>query len=273
MDYTKLIIKDEAFTKEKFGLKRDHNGVLMTHPRPTQLVPYYDFDDYISHRSEKTNVVTRIYNAVKHIMFSIKLKSIHNHKPQVKSVLDYGCGTGEFVNFLNTRGIKAEGFEPTLSAFKKASRKNIKVYNSMNKIIKTYDVITMFHVLEHVEDYTKTLKFLKTRLNPNGLLLIAVPNHKSYDATFYKEKWAAWDVPRHLWHFSKTDIRNLVKKNYLELIQIKPLPFDAFYISMVSEAYKGNPKAFGIWRGLLSNLNAIKTKEYSSHLFVIKSII
>jgi len=101
-------------------------------------------------------------------------------------------------------------------------------------------------------------------------LLIAVPNYKSHDAEHYKEKWAAWDVPRHLWHFNRENIKDLAKQHNLELIKIKPMPFDAFYISMVSESYKGNTKVKGLWRGLISNLKAIHTKEYSSNLFLLQ---
>ena len=271
MDYTEFKIKDEAYTQEEFGLKKDQNGVLSTYPIPEELSSYYDFGDYISHQTDQNNWISKIYGLVKNRMFSIKLNTLFDHSHNTETALDYGCGTGEFVSYLDSKGIKAEGYEPTQSAFEKASNKNIKIYNSLSSITKTYDVITMFHVLEHVDDYMETIKELKERLNPNGILVIAVPNYKSYDATFYKEKWAGWDVPRHLWHFSRKDISNIANESYLELIQIKAMPFDAFYISMVSEGYKGNSKILGLWRGLVSNLKAMNSKEYSSNMFILRN--
>jgi 2-polyprenyl-3-methyl-5-hydroxy-6-metoxy-1,4-benzoquinol methylase len=270
MNYTQLKIKDEAYTQEEFGLMKDQNGVLMTYPKPEELSSYYDFGDYISHQTNQTNWISKIYSLVKNRMFSIKLNTLLGHSQDIKTALDYGCGTGEFVSYLNAKGIQAEGYEPTPSAFENASNRNIKVYNTLDSINQTYDVITLFHVLEHVDDYMETLNELKGRLNPNGILVIAVPNYKSYDATFYKEKWAGWDVPRHLWHFNRKDISNIADEAYLELIKIKPMPFDAYYISMISEGYKGNSKILGLWKGLLSNLKAINSKEYSSNMFLLK---
>lgn len=270
MDFSKLTIRDEAFTKENFSLAKDKNGVLKTIPVPDNLSDYYNFGDYISHQSDKKTLLNGIYNLVKTWMFKKKLNSIIKYSEKVNSVLDYGCGTGDFVNYLESKKIIAEGVEPTPVAFQKAKEKGLSIYRDIDDVNRKYDIITLFHVLEHVDDYEKTIKDLLLKLNQSGLVLIAVPNHKSYDANYYKEKWAAWDVPRHLWHFNKVNIKNIAAKHNLELIKIKPLPFDAFYISMVSESYKGNSKVLGLWRGLISNLKALKSKEYSSHLFILR---
>ncbi|WP_245686462.1 class I SAM-dependent methyltransferase [Psychroflexus sediminis] len=203
-------------------------------------------------------------------MFKTKLKCLINHSEKIESVLDFGCGTGEFITYLQKKGIKAEGVEPTSVAFQKAIEKDIKVYKDISEIQGNYDAITLFHVLEHVKNYEETLNQLLTKLNSRGLLLIAVPNYNSDDAKYYKEKWAAWDVPRHLWHFSRDNIKDLADRHNLELVKIRPMPFDAFYISMVSETYKGNSKLKGLWRGLVSNMKAIQTKEFSSNLFILQ---
>lgn len=270
MDYSKLKLKDEAFTKEKFRLTTDKGGVLKTIPRPKKLSKYYDFGGYISHQSDKKTILHSVYNLVKRQMFKTKFGLIKNHSKDINTVLDFGCGTGEFVNYLKSKEINAEGIEPNAVAFQKARHKGIKVYKNILEVEKKFDAITLFHVLEHVDNYNKTLEELISKLNSDGLLLIAVPNYKSYDAKYYKEKWAAWDVPRHLWHFSKKNISDLAEEHNLELIKIKPLFFDAFYISMVSESYKGNPKILGLWRGAISNLSALRTKEYSSHMFLLQ---
>jgi len=265
-----MIIKDEAFSQEKFRLERDKLGVLTTQPKPKQLNKYYEFEDYISHKKNSHSLVDMVYDLVKSLMFKTKLRILKRNLPDIKSVLDYGCGTGKFVSYLSKKGIKSIGIEPTKKAFDQAEKAEVKIYKDLNKVEGTFGAITLFHVLEHVEDYIKVLENLKAKLNPGGILVIAVPNYKSYDASYYKEKWAAWDVPRHLWHFKKQDLSAIAQLLNLELIQIRPMHFDAYYISMISESYKGNPKLKGLYRGFLSNRKAKKSGEYSSNIFVMK---
>ncbi|AFU68716.1 SAM-dependent methyltransferase, AdoMet_MTases superfamily [Psychroflexus torquis ATCC 700755] len=271
MDVTGMIIKDEAFTKESFKLERDKLGVLATKPKPKDLTKYYEFEDYISHKESSNSLVDIGYDLVKSLMFNTKLKILKRNQPDIKSVLDYGCGTGEFVSYLSKKGIISSGVEPTKKAFDQAEKAEVKIYKNLKKVEGTFDAITLFHVLEHVEDYLKVLEDLKAKLNPGGLLVIAVPNYKSYDASYYKEKWAAWDVPRHLWHFKKQDLSTIAHLLNLEIVQIKPMFFDAYYISMISESYKGNHKLKGLYRGWESNQQAKKSGEYSSNIFVMKT--
>ncbi|WP_240032199.1 class I SAM-dependent methyltransferase [Psychroflexus aestuariivivens] len=270
MKLEKLKIVDFANTGEIFHLVKYKDGIYRTQPKPENLDKYYEFDDYISHTNKNKTVTEIVYSFVKQIMFSKKYKLIKKHKPEINSVLDYGCGTGDFVDFLKSKKIKAIGFEPTSQAYEIARKKNRSTYQSLEKIKSKVDVITLFHVLEHVENYNEVIQNLKEYLNPNGLICIAVPNHKSYDAEYYEEHWAAWDVPRHVWHFSIEGMIQVANENNLELKQIKPMPFDAFYISMVSETYKGQSKLKGIWHGLVSNLKALHTQSYSSNIFVFK---
>ena len=137
----------------------------------------------------------------------------------------------------------------------------------------TFDIITMWHVLEHVPDLEKQIQELKRLLKPNGTLIVAVPNFKSYDANYYKEYWAAFDVPIHFWHFSRKAIKLLFEKENMKLEQVLPMKFDSFYVSLLSEKYKTGKmnfiKAFFI--GLKSNWKAQKTSEYSSHIYILKN--
>lgn len=271
MNLEKLHIKDNANSKEEFQLIKVKEGVYKTEPKPGNLKKYYEFEDYISHSNKNKTLTEVVYNFVKQWMFSKKHKLIKKHKPEVNSVLDYGCGTGDFVQYLKSKQINSIGFEPTEQAFKIARKKHRSIYQSLEKIKSKVDVITLFHVLEHVENYNEVIQNLKSYLNTNGLIIIAVPNHESYDAKFYKENWAAWDVPRHLWHFSIKGMIQVADENNLKLMQIQPMPFDAFYISMVSETYRNQSKLKGIWRGMLSNISALQTQSYSSNIFVFKA--
>jgi 2-polyprenyl-3-methyl-5-hydroxy-6-metoxy-1,4-benzoquinol methylase len=138
----------------------------------------------------------------------------------------------------------------------------------------SFDVITMWHVLEHVPDIGNQIKELKRLLKPDGTLLIAVPNFNSYDAKHYGVFWAAYDVPRHLWHFSKTAIKMLFEKEDMKLEKVLPMKFDAFYVSLLSEKYKSGKMNFfkAFFVGLQSNWSAKRNFEFSSHIYVIKNI-
>lgn len=269
----RMKIKDFAHTKEEFKLKRVEEGLYKTQNLPQNLDPYYDFEEYISHDESKKGIIGRVYDVVKKFMFYQKLNLIKKYSNENPKVLDYGCGTGDFLDYLNQKKYKVEGFEPTQKANEIASRKNLKMHSDINSIIGKFDVITLFHVLEHVEDIDFLIKSLKQKLNENGILIIAVPNHESKDAKIYKEFWAAWDVPRHVWHFSKSSLIRKIKSYSLKLISVKPLFFDAIYISIVSEKYKQGNSIKGILNGLYANLHALKTKSWSSHIFIFKKEI
>lgn len=188
--------------------------------------------------------------------------------------MDIGCGTGDFLKYGNQKNnSNGVGVEPNDVARQKAQSKNVEVFNDLKEIkAQNYDVITLWHVLEHVPDIENYFSFFNEKLHKDGLLVIAVPNFKSYDAKFYGEHWAAWDVPRHLWHFSKNSMQKISQTHGFDLTHIQPMYFDSFYVSLLSEKYKNGKqnllKAF--WVGLRSNWEAKRTKEYSSHIYLFK---
>lgn len=272
MKVIRMKIKDYAHTQEDFEIKRVGEGLYKTHNLPQNLDPYYNFEDYISHDDKKEGIVGQIYNIIKNLMFRQKLNLIKKYATEKPKILDYGCGTGDFLNYLKQKKYEVEGFEPTLKAKEIASKKGLEIHSDKDLINGKFDVITLFHVLEHVEDINFLIENLKQKLSKNGILIIAVPNHESKDAKIYKKYWAAWDVPRHIWHFSKRSLTRKIKSYSFKLIKIKPLFFDAIYISMISEKYKQGNLIKGIINGFYANIHALKTKSWSSHIFVFKKV-
>jgi len=240
-----------------------------------RLDHYYKSENYISHTDAKRNWFEKIYQLVKNYTINQKWKLIKNHTNSNSiSVLDIGCGTGDFLKYgINNLNVNGVGVEPNNEAATISSSKNINVYNNIGELKNDkYDVITLWHVLEHVTDLNEYFNFFKNHLSENGTLIIAVPNFRSYDAHHYKEHWAAWDVPRHLWHFSKKSIKKLAGENNFSLIHIKPMYFDSFYVSLLSEEYKTGSKNIlkAFYIGLVSNIKGIFSKEYSSHVYILK---
>uniref|UniRef100_UPI00404B9217 class I SAM-dependent methyltransferase n=1 Tax=Gelidibacter sp. TaxID=2018083 RepID=UPI00404B9217 len=276
---TYLKVKDHSVSKETFELLYDLDlDMLETFPQPTleKLPDYYKSDDYISHTDSKRNLFEKAYHFIKSIALKRKLKLINSVSNTEKRLLDFGCGTGDFLEIAQKNGWQIQGIEPNEKARSIANQKTKNTVFETSHFSKfnqsSFDVITLWHVLEHLPDLDSHITQFKTLLKPNGTLIIAVPNFKSHDANHYKELWAAYDVPRHLWHFSKTAISKLVAKQNLEVIQIHPMKFDAYYVSLLSEKYKSgtmNPfKAF--WNGWQSNRKAKRSGEYSSLIYVIK---
>jgi len=256
-----LTVKDHSVSKEIFDLYYDEElDMLITSPQPElqNLGKYYESEDYISHTDNKRSLFEKAYHFVKNIALKNKLNLINNQQPKKGKLLDIGAGTGDFLliakNIAKEKGIS---FVEEISALES---------NSL-------DVITMWHVLEHVPNLEHQIQELKRLLKPTGTLIVAVPNYKSFDAGHYETFWAAYDVPIHFWHFSKKSIQLLFERVDMKLEKILPMKFDSFYVSLLSEKYKTGKmnyiKAFFI--GLKSNWKAKSSKEYSSHIYVLKN--
>lgn len=275
-----LSVKDHSVSGEEFQLTRNSEyGFLVTTPQPTldKLPEYYQSEDYISHTDSKRNVFEKVYHLVRTIALKKKLNLIDSFFSKEKMLLDIGCGTGDFLQIAQQNGWTVSGIEPNDEARKIANSKtNTSVFNTshlLNFQDNSFDVISLWHVLEHLPDLENQIENFKKLLKPNGRLVIAVPNYKSYDAKYYKQFWAAYDVPRHLWHFNQDSISKLVSKESFEIIKVKPMWFDAFYVSLLSEKYKTEKMNFikGFWVGLLSNVKALTSKEASSLIYIIKN--
>ena len=273
-------VKDYSNTQEEFTIVScETTDFLFTNPRPTEkdISLYYDFEDYISHTNKRSDFISKLYQKVRSHSIKRKYKLI-SKLISSKKILDIGSGTGEFLSYMKNKGFDTYGVEIA----KKARELSIKnhglfVKDSLSNLKeRNFDIITMWHVLEHVYDLDGYMKKIKSSLNDKGTVIIAVPTHKCFDQKFYGKHWAGWDVPLHLWHFDKESMHKLSNKYGFEISTIHPLYFDSFYVSILSSKYKYNSsklvQSFII--GLYSNLIAkFKTGEYSSLIYVLKKVI
>lgn len=274
-----LVCKDYTVSQENFNIVSCKScGFKFTNPRPANSVigDYYKAEEYVSHSNTTKGVVNKLYHSVRNYTLKQKLKLISSYVSR-GTMLDYGCGTGMFLNVCKNDGWETYGMEPDDNARKMSIEKGLDVFSDKDKVSnriadKKFNAITLWHVLEHVTDMEATLSFFKSKLNDDGVLIIAVPNHVSYDAQYYKEFWAAYDVPRHLHHFNINSMTSLVEKAGFKFKESKPMKFDSFYVSMLSEKYKTGSvnlvKAFLV--GLTSNFKAKDTHSYSSTIYIFK---
>ena len=272
-----LSTKDYFKTQEAFDLVLDSSrDLLMTSPQPAleNLASYYSGQEYISHSNTQKGCVPFFYNLVQKWSLKSKKNLVNKLSRGRGTLLDIGAGSGAFCELIKQNSWEVYGVEPNEKARKIAAQKNIFLQQSIENFKgQQFDVVTLWHVLEHLPDLENTIIAIQELLTPNGILIVAVPNYNSFDANYYKGFWAAYDTPRHLWHFSQKAMRKLFSKN-TKLLKIQPMLFDSFYVSLLSEKYKtGNSFSLkALWIGLWSNISALKTKEYSSLIYCYKKV-
>lgn len=273
---------DHTVSRETFRVVQCNScGFRYTNPRPDEkeIGKYYQAEEYISHSDTSKGLVNKLYLMVRNYTIGKKVKLISRLAPPSPSaprhLLDIGCGTAEFLNAAKQNGWTVTGIEPSEIARKNAEKKYGITPLPQEKLFelneKKFDVISLWHVLEHVHQLDRTIEQIKNILLDEGVLIIAVPNCESSDAKKYGEHWAAWDVPRHLYHFTKKDINTLFERSGFRLVQVLPMKFDSFYVSLLSEKYKtGSSNLFsGFISGLNSNMTANKN-GYSSQIYILK---
>lgn len=282
---TYLVCKDYTVSGEFFSIMSCQKcGFKFTNPRPDEeeIGRYYESENYISHSNTKKGLLNKTYQLVRKYAIDGKVRMLEKLKPEQKTILDIGSGTGEFLSALKKAGWKTYGLEPS----EKARALSIENYNLKidpislisNTRDHSMDIITMWHVLEHVHKLEEMVNHLKRILKEKGTLVIAVPNVTSFDADLYKKEWAAFDVPRHLYHFSKEHMSLLFNKANMHIEKIYPMYFDSFYVSMLSEKYlKGKTSPANLAKAFLngyrSNLKGKRDiNKYSSLIYIIRNI-
>lgn len=272
-----LTAKDYTVSQQDFGLVNCTTcGFTITNPRPTleTIHSFYKSEKYISHTGGSGSFVDRLYRIARSYTLKWKQQLITSFA-QEKTLLDYGCGTGSFLAHMKTKGWNVTGVEPSADARAIASE-NATVHELIESVNGTFYIITLWHVLEHIHDLNKTLTELGKRLEASGTIFIAVPNYKCADATHYKKHWAAYDVPRHLWHFNQQTMTRVLADAGFNVQKIVPMKLDAYYVSLLSESYK-DPAAGtlsryfrAIQQAWMSNRAARNSGEYSSLIYIAK---
>jgi SAM-dependent methyltransferase len=273
--------EDYTVSHETFQLVTcQHCSFVLTNPRPNEfeLSKYYESDNYVSHAKEARSIFDNVYRTIRTFAIQWKVGIVIKQSPSTPklALLDFGCGTGSFLKQCEQKGWTIAGVEPSDSA---RSIANTILQNTVKKdlseIPEQFEAITLWHVLEHVPNLDDVFKALKSKLANDGAMFIAVPNHQSLDAKYYAKHWAGYDVPRHLSHFDKRTMETFIQKHGCKIVDIVPMKLDAYYVSMLSEAYKANTRNLltllrGAIAGLKSNLSARKNSEYSSLIYIIK---
>ena len=277
-DFIKCI--DHTVSKEEFSIVQcDNCGFKFTNPRPDEreLKKYYQSEEYISHSNTNKGLVNKIYHLVRKYTLSKKIFLV-NSLTSVNKILDIGCGTGEFLHTCKQNGWDAYGIEPGEKARMAAIENyglNVKREDEIKRLENnSFNIITLWHVLEHISKINELKGELKRLLSKEGRLIVAAPDCNSLDAKIYGKHWAAYDVPRHLYHFTSENIKRLFEKVNMQVESILPMKFDAFYVSMLSEKYKNNGTGTllrAILNGTRSNWAAGKKNDtFSSQIYIIK---
>lgn len=273
--------KDFTVSHETFTVNLCDDCTLgITSPRPDNenLGRYYQSEEYISHSGKSSGLMGPLYTTARKFALTRKARLLAC-EIQKGTALDFGCGTGEFLQTLKTKGWSVEGVEPSDLARKKAeSITSQSIYQSLDDLpSKQFDAITAWHVMEHVPDLSSVIQQLAQRLKKHGTIFIAVPNYESPDAQKYKDLWAGYDVPRHVWHFSKKSMHQLLNRHGFKITKIIPMKMDAYYVSMLSENYKTGKKGSlgnlirGFFAGFASNRKA-GADNHSSLIYIAKLV-
>ncbi|MDZ7742934.1 MAG: class I SAM-dependent methyltransferase [Bacteroidota bacterium] len=271
---------DYFLTQEDFHISKCKScGFIFTNPIPNErdLGRYYKSEEYLSHTNKKNSLKDYLYQIVKTRNLRKKYKTVCDYAGLNKGrILDYGSASGDLLAFFKSKDWEVRGIEADRESRDHAITKHdIKVFGDKSGLdLEQFDVITLWHVLEHVADLDQSLEFFHAHLHTKGKLFLALPNIDSWDARHYGKYWAALDVPRHLYHFNKQSVERLLSRQGFQLTAVLPMHFDAYFIALLSEKYKhGRLDYFSAFiKGMRSNIHARKNRQYSSLLYVLEKV-
>lgn len=280
--YPVITTKDYTVSRQEFSIwqcKQCSLRFTQDVPAQSSIGRYYQSDNYISHTDTTKGLVNSLYHLIRKRTLLQKKKLIKGlTRLQRGNLLDIGAGTGAFSFYMQHAGWEVTGLEPDEQARNRAAdlygMTLLPAGELFNIPAQSYDAVTMWHVLEHVHDLHGYLQQLSVILSRKGIAFIAVPNYTSYDASVYKEFWAAYDVPRHLYHFSPRSMKLLLESHNMKVIKIAPMWYDSFYVAMLSEQYRNSSPGYvrAAYNGLVSNWQAVKNGEKCSSLIYVVEV-
>lgn len=273
---------DHYASGEAYSLMRCNGcGFIFTQdfPDESEIGRYYETPDYVSHSDTREGLMNKIYHGVRRYMLNQKGNMAEAVTGGKKGrILDIGCGTGYFLDTMARRGWQTLGVEKSPLASQAArDHFGLEIKNDLKEVdgVNRFEVISLWHVMEHLQQLPDVFARLRELLTAEGRLIVALPNSGSYDAEYYGAMWGAYDVPRHLWHFSPETFSTLARREGFVIEKFAPMPFDAFYVSMLSEKYSGHKAAFlrGMYRGSIALLHSLRNpRKSSSIIYVLRRI-
>jgi 2-polyprenyl-3-methyl-5-hydroxy-6-metoxy-1,4-benzoquinol methylase len=273
-----LNVPDWLVSKENFELKKCGNcSFIFTANAPLleNAGPYYESEEYVEHTDTNKGLIYGVYHQARKLMLKFKLSNIRSYSKSTK-LLDIGSGSGYFINYMKQNGYNVSGVEISDKAVALCKDKFDISVNSpteflAEKLPKDFDIITMWHVFEHVYSFNEYFDILHKSLKENGHVFVALPNPNCFEAKHYKNYWNGFDTPRHLWHFTPKTFKQFAEGHGFEMISMKRLPLDPFFNAMVSSSYKSGlkflPYTFTI--GLISFINGLINRDKASSLIYI----
>ena len=275
-----LTVRDrfETLPGQLFYIVRCRNcRLLYLNPRPDEasIAAYYaaaEYDPFIS-STERSGFFDKAYRNARRLSVRRKAARVVHDLARGAKTLDVGCATGEFMLELRRRGFLPSGVEPDAGAAKFAVERNrLTVWTGTIEDVPSsagpFELITFWHVLEHVHRLKRTLAVAHALLSSDGRLAIAVPNPQSKDARAYGAKWVAWDTPRHLYHFEPPVMLKLLEDAGFSAKRAGAVAFDAFYHCLLSEPKLLSGYLRGGLRGFDSYLRGLAGADGSSELYL-----
>ena len=273
-----LNVPDWLVSKEVFELQQcEQCQFVFTANAPLEkdAGPYYNSEEYVEHSDTSSGLIYSVYHVARRAMLHykyIKIKRLHAGK----KLLDVGSGSGYFLNFMKKKGYNVTGVEISKKAVALCKKNfGIKAHSPSEfleeKLDTDYDIISLWHVFEHVYSYDAYFELFSKSLNNNGYLILALPNCDSQDARMNKSYWGAYDTPRHIWHFTSKTIELFAMGRGFKMIKKHRMPLDPFFNVMVSDSYKDKFTflPLTLLKGLYSYIISLLNIEKSSSIIYI----